>query len=167
MKKILLTLAIALLGCTAFSVSAQNPGMQNKMYQPQKFTDFAFEGILLDLPQQQRMDSLNAAVKALQEQQQDYTQINGQDNQNSSNKQSAKSDKKVSKSDKKDKRHGKEFIREKLGQRGGIRPNPYGPDYIYKVKEILTPEQYTTFLENIVMMPYNKAAQNNLPQMSR
>ena len=30
------------------------------MYRPQKFTDFAFEGILLDINQQAKMDSLNA-----------------------------------------------------------------------------------------------------------
>lgn len=30
---------------------------------------------------------------------------------------------------------------------------PYGDEYIAKVKEILTPDQYTMFLENIVSMP--------------
>ncbi len=167
MKKTLLTLAIAALGCTAFGASAQPqdnaPRMQNKMYQPQKFTDFAFEGILLDLNQQQRMDSLNAAVKDFQAQQQDYTTVNLPDNQGLTNKQGAKPDK--AKSGKKDKKkdekkgkHAQEFIRSKVGQRGML-PAPYGPDYISKVKEILTPEQYTTFLENIVLMPYNQQAQ--------
>jgi len=90
-------------------------GRNDKMARPHRFTDFAFEGILLDMPQQARMDSLNAAVKAQ-----------------------------------------REPSRAQKPRRGRV-----SADYVAKVKEILTPEQYTTFLENIVLMPEKCAAQQN------
>lgn len=46
----------------AAACAATDNRASDKMYRPQKFTDFAFEGILLDMGQQARMDSLNAAM---------------------------------------------------------------------------------------------------------
>jgi len=93
--------------------------MADKMYRPQKFTDFAFEGILLDMSQQARVDSLNAASAS------------GRcANAECANKDCAA----------KGKCHQG---RHRVDRR----------EYVKKVKEILTPEQYTMFLENIVMMP--------------
>ncbi|MDE6693227.1 MAG: hypothetical protein K2K05_07555, partial [Muribaculaceae bacterium] len=67
-------MAIAILGFAGATASAQETtstnsrqetnAPQNKMRQPRDFNEFAFEGILLDINQQTRMDSLNAAVKA-------------------------------------------------------------------------------------------------------
>ena len=74
MKKKILVMAIAILGFAGATASAQETtstnsrqetnAPQNKMRQPREFNEFAFEGILLDINQQTRMDSLNAAVKA-------------------------------------------------------------------------------------------------------
>lgn len=104
--------------CCGQQCQAGTPGANNKMGRPQSFQDFAFEGILLDLNQQQRMDSLNAAVKAQREA-----------------KMAAR----------KDQKGDRQQMRDNMRQGRA--------DYIAKVKEILTPEQYTMFLENIVMMP--------------
>lgn len=146
-------LAIAAAVTLGFSASAQKTNAKgdrtarteqtDKMYRPQKFTDYAFEGILLDINQQARVDSLNAAYKA-----------NGK-----CDRSECKSDKKCA--DKKQcadttKCAGKVKCNErvkcsdqrKFGDRMKARK-----EYIAKVKEILTPEQYTLFLENIVNMP--------------
>ncbi|MCM1451520.1 MAG: hypothetical protein NC102_04640 [Clostridium sp.] len=142
MKKKIFSLAIAAiaaLGVTAAAQSkdsracentdtccAQSKDRADKMARPHRFTDFAFEGILLDIPQQARMDSLNAAVKSRVDKAREE------------------------KPDRKD------------GDRGPRRPGMnrgISRDYVAKVKEILTPEQYTVFLENIVFMPENAAAQ--------
>lgn len=104
--------------CCGQQCQAGTPGANNKMGRPQSFQDFAFEGILLDLNQQQRMDSLNAAVKAQREA-----------------KMAAR----------KDQKGDRQQMRDDMRQGRA--------DYIAKVKEILIPEQYTMFLENIVMMP--------------
>lgn len=94
----------------------------DKMYRPQKFTDFAFEGILLDMGQQARVDSLNAAMAPKQ------CADSACVNKACVNKDCAAKGRKG---------HGRIDRRE----------------YVKKVKEILTPDQYTVFLENIVMMP--------------
>lgn len=163
MKKTFLALAISLIGCTTFNASAQSQDPQNqgrettsrqdKMYRPQKFTDFAFESVLLDINQQARMDSLNAAVKAQMPQ-------NGQGEMNQ-NEQASQGNR-----DRGDRRHGNGMRHGDGDRRGGMR-SPYGPEYIEKVKEILTPEQYTTFLENIVLMPYRQGAPDNQPAPRR
>lgn len=152
MKKSILALAIAMMGCTAFSVSAQSQdtqttdtetqAKQDKMYRPQKFTDFAFEGVLLDINQQARMDSLNAAVKA--------QAPNREEGGNPENREG------------RDRGPGQDSRRDRREPRGGQHQMmPFTEDYVYKVKEILTPEQYTTFLENIVLMPYKQGAPGN------
>lgn len=101
----------------AAACAATDNRASDKMYRPQKFTDFAFEGILLDMGQQARMDSLNAAMAPKQ----------------CADSACVNKDCKV----KGRKGHGRMDRRE----------------YVKKVKEILTPDQYTVFLENIVMMP--------------
>lgn len=145
MKKKILMMAIALIGLTGISATAQTtsdnaarptPGSMNKMRQPREFSEFAFEGILLDINQQQRMDSLNAAVKANRPCKSD-NQCDQASCDNQCCQQQAQGNGKAQK-------------------HHGMRPGmPYDKDYIAKVKEILTPEQYTMFLENIVMMPQN------------
>ncbi len=101
----------------AAACAAPGDRASDKMYRPQKFTDFAFEGILLDMGQQARMDSLNAAMAPKQ----------------CADSACVNKDCKA----KGRKGHGRMDRRE----------------YVKKVKEILTPDQYTVFLENIVMMP--------------
>lgn len=127
--------AMALCGAPAMAqTAAETDNMQNnKMYQPQRFTDFAFEGVLLSLPQQTRIDSLNAATKAA------YPQFN------------------LLKGEKPDSAAHHRADWGKMERRGprGERPMMFTPgltqDYVLKVKEILDPEQYATFLENIVL----------------
>ena len=102
---------------SAAECAAANGRVSDKMYRPRKFTDFAFEGILLDMGQQARMDSLNAAMAPRQCA--DSACVN-----KDCNARGCKS-------------HGRMDRRE----------------YVKKVKEILSPDQYTVFLENIVMMP--------------
>ena len=72
MTKKILSIALAIAAFSASGMYAQQDRgvnsrgdsdrseMSDKMYRPQKFTDFAFEGILLDINQQAKMDSLNA-----------------------------------------------------------------------------------------------------------
>lgn len=132
MKKLIMTMAIAAMTFGAFTsgaqtrdrVDAQKTQASDKMYRPQKFTDFAFEGILLDMPQQARIDSLNAAIKPNCPQ--------------GACCDSVKCDK---------------TKRDKHARHQGARAKNMRSEYVKKVKEILTPEQYTMFLENIVLMP--------------
>lgn len=161
-------MAMALIGLTGISASAQDaaennagrptPGQMNKMRQPREFNEYAFEGILLDLNQQQRMDSLNAAVKANcpnkpdgQCRQSNCKNEKGDNAQCCQQQEQGKCDAKTNC---------------KAPKGHGMRPGmPYDKDYVAKVKEILTPEQYTMFLENIVFMPQNM--QQAAPQINR
>lgn len=156
MKKKILMMAIALLGITGMSATAQTtresnagqptPGAMNKMRQPRDFNEFAFEGILLDLNQQQRMDSLNAAVKA--------NRPSGCDSQCAQANCDKKCDNQNPQCSQQGQCKGKGDM--KAPKKHSMRPGmPYDQEYIAKVKEILTPDQYTMFLENIVMMPQN------------
>lgn len=169
MKKILMAMAIAAIFLGGFSANAQSNDnnsrgrieRSDKMYRPQKFTDFAFEGILLDIPQQARIDSLNAAMKA------QAPQFNGCKSECNDSvkctKQNARADKNM-RADRKDNkaghRHGhndRKGGKDFRGHRhGGMSPEMKS-QYVNKVKEILTPEQYTMFLENIVLMPQQPA----------
>ncbi len=103
-------------------VDSQSATADNKMYKPQKFTDYAFEGILLTVDQQGKMDKLNADLKAKRE---------ACKNDTTACQKQCKGDRKCR----------------------GERRLQARKDYVNSVKEILTPEQYTTFLENIVFMP--------------
>lgn len=207
MKKNLLTLAVAILGIGAGSVSAQDAvvveeccetdapagGPMDRMRRPMTFNEFAMEGILLDINQQARVDSLNNAVKAnarcgrgpadcsssqcntpacqgrscaapncsqqdcpnqscaqqncpnaFESQLQDYTTM-PQGNVAPKGK-----DGKLRKDGRNDNGGRRGAMTCPGPYRGGC---PYGPAYVAKMKEILTPEQYVTFLENIVNMP--------------
>ncbi len=114
-----------------------NAQQADKMYRPQKFTDFAFEGVLLTVDQQAQVDAVNAEFKARREQAKVERQQARKDRRaqcdstacNASEKQCAKACK------------------------DGKRPGDFRKEYVQKMKAILTPEQYTTFLENIVFMP--------------
>ena len=103
----------------------------DKMYRPQKFTDYAFEGILLTVDQQGKIDALNAQLKA------------PCDSAACTVKKDCKKDDGRKSTHRKDGRKGR-----KGGRHHGIDRN-----YVNAVKGILTPEQYTTFLENIIFMP--------------
>lgn len=165
MKKKILMMAIALLGITGMSATAQTsrnnnaaqatPGAMNKMRQPREFSEFAFEGILLDLNQQQRMDSLNAAVKANRP-----CQPAGDCDMASCDKKCDNQNSQCCQQQGQCKGQGEAKPNGKAPKGHGMRPGmPYDKDYIAKVKEILTPDQYTMFLENIVMMPQNMQPQ--------
>ncbi|MCC8114025.1 MAG: hypothetical protein LIP03_08555 [Bacteroidales bacterium] len=152
MKKKIMTLALALLGLVgAVAAQAQTddsakgkcnkeqrtPGDNNKMRQPQTFQEIAFEGILLDVNQQARMDSLNQAIEAQRQQRMEERAPRGARPDSVGPRQ-----------------------RPERGERLQARPNGRR-QYIEQVKQILTPEQYTTFLENIVFMTVDQ------PQMGR
>ncbi len=183
MNKKVITFAIAALGLCTVSASAltnatvsndqDNTEQQidNKMYKPQKFTDFAFEGILLDVNQQAAIDKINQQY----EQQLNAPAPRGQ--------QPGQPGQPGQKPGQPGKKHGP-----KPGQ-PGLNPdslqcnctpdsaafNPanlqcncppdsaaFNPanrpgkcdkswqrDYAAQVKEVLTPDQYIVFLENI------------------
>ena len=125
-----LTIAIAMAALCGGASMAQT----NKMYQPQRFTDFAFEGILLDMNQQARIDSLNAATKAAD------PKFNVRPGECADSASTPR---------------GEHPSYRHFGstRHHGMRQPSVSRDYVLKVKEILTPEQYTTFLENIVLSP--------------
>lgn len=191
MKKKFLIMAIALFGIAGATASAQETTgnqarqetqvPQNKMRQPREFTEFAFEGILLDLNQQQRMDSLNAAVKANRpvkgEGQCAAADCKKDDCKKADCKKGdcKKGDCKKSDCKKgectesqaqcmeagKCQADGKE-CKKAGGECRGMNPKgkrmlrtPYGPEYVAKVKEILTPEQFEMFQENVTNMQTN------------
>lgn len=132
MKKKILSLAIAALAAAGFMASAQT--QENKMYSPRTFTDFAFEGVLLDLPQQQRIDSLHAALRTPSQKKVHAITMSPD---------SAKA---------MPQRDGGRRPDRMMGGAMGVIP---GVEYVAKVKEILTPEQFDTFLSNIQTMPDN------------
>lgn len=134
-----MSLAIAALAAAGIMASAQN--QQNKMYSPRTFTDFAFEGVLLDLPQQQRIDSLHAALRTPSQKKVHAITMSPD---------SAKA---------MPQREGGRRPERMMGGAMGVIP---GVEYVAKVKEILTPEQFDTFLSNIQTMPDN-AINNLLP----
>lgn len=111
--------------CAAGECASAQTSADNKMYKPQKFTDYAFEGILLTVDQQSKMDKLNADLKAKREAcKNDTAACAGKDCKGCKGRTD----------------RGKNRLQARK-------------DYVSSVKEILTPEQYVTFLENIVFMP--------------
>lgn len=160
MKTKLLSIAMACIAFTAVSAQAQTdndyiesktgtlakgkgvraregkPLAADKMYRPQKFTDFAFEGILLDIDQQGKIDAINKEFKQKRE---------------ACRKSCSEGHRQCTDST--------------TCCQGGIaidKSADRGPqmkrDYVTAVKGVLTPEQYVTFLENIVFMPRQQAA---------
>lgn len=157
MKKKILAIAAALFGTFGMIAFAQMP---DKSYKPQKFTDFAFEGILLDIDQQAKIDSINAlAFKACPMQPADCQQQAQCAQTRCPNGQCMKVEGVTCDTAgcvtpgphrrNHDVRHG-HSNRRFDGAMRGMRPTR---EYIEAVKEVLTPEQYVTFLENIVTMP--------------
>lgn len=143
MKKKLITMAIATIAIFGYTATAQTvdnnaqpnqncpmSAQNDKMHRPQSFQEFAFEGILLDMDQQARIDSLN---NAMAQQRQDMRQ---------------------------QRRERRDSLAQCEDEGKCQRNNPQR-EYIGKVKEILTPDQYVTFLENIVFM------QEEAPQFGR
>lgn len=147
MKKKILTFAISAIASLGFMASAQQQAPQNKMYTPQTFTDYAFEGVLLDLPQQQRIDSLHAAIRTPK-----MKKVNATTMCPDSARVKAQCQKQPQKPQK-----GMRVN----GSIGGVMP---GVKYVAKVKEILTPEQFDMFLSNIQAMPEN-VVYNLAPEM--
>lgn len=144
MKKKIFTLAIAAIAAIGFTSLAQVP--QNKMYTPKTFTDYAFEGVLLELPQQQRIDSLHAAIRTPKMQ-----KVHAMSMCPDSVK--AMHQCQQGKQDKRGMRPGANM--------GGVIP---GVEYVAKVKEILTPEQFDMFMSNIQSLPEN-VVNNLVPEM--
>lgn len=161
MKKKILAIAVALFGTFGMIASAQMP---DKSYKPQKFTDYAFEGVLLELDQQAKIDSLNAAtfnnnkdcpMQAAQCQQKACAKdqcVAGKcqkvDSVSCDTAQCTKQ---------RGRHHGmRPGQGHKVGNVIGFRPSR---EYVAAVKDILTPEQYVTFLENIVTMPMPEPGQ--------
>lgn len=135
MIKKILSMAIIVAAACGISASAQ----QNKMYQPQQFTDFAFEGILLDVDQQAKIDNINSAFRLKGQPAAENAQC---DKQNCPKQpcDSANCD------------------QPKRQRNRGQMPSPANDpnmrrEYAKQVKQVLTPEQYTQFLENIAFMP--------------
>ncbi len=178
MNKMFLTLAIAAFGLCGMSAMAQDeaPACQgNKMYQPQVFTDYAFEGIILDTDQQAKMDKINEQYKPIV----NGTLVRGSAScpgdsaQCKQGRKGPRPDKaqcdsaQCRKGPRPDKAQCDSAQCRPGGPRGGFRgqrpdgPRPEGPnpmmqarkEYIEQVKEVLTPDQYVVFLENIVMAP--------------
>ena len=199
MKKKILMMAIALFGIAGATASAQETTdnnsrqetqePQNKMRQPREFTEFAFEGILLDINQQQRMDSLNAAVKANRPMKGER-QCGTADCQKPDCKKAdcKKGDCKKAECNKSEctegqaqcsaagkcQADGKDCKKGDIERRGrnpkGLRMlrTPYGPEYVAKVKEILTPEQFEMFQENVSNMQSNmRRANPNMKEGAR
>lgn len=157
MKKKLLAIAIAVCGTFGMVASAQMP---DKSYKPQKFTDFAFEGILLDIDQQTKIDSINAATFKECPMQQTCCEGNEAADQQCGNAQcqqteNAGCDTAQCAVKRNGHRHGMFH-----GRMNAMRPTP---EYVAAVKEVLTPEQYVTFLENIVTMPMPEPGQMMAP----
>lgn len=170
MKKKIIAFAIAVLGIVSINVvNAQNdsrgvsPMDNDKMYRPQNFTDFAFEGILLDMNQQARIDSLNAAMMPNGVPACHKSEAACKDNcKGNAEKCDGKNcDKKCNKKEKGNNKaescgncpQGQKPQRMgNMPPRGNMGAVPC-KEYVAKVKEILTPEQYVVFLENIVSRP--------------
>lgn len=175
-------MALALFGLAGATASAQETTStnssqetqvpQNKMRQPREFTEFAFEGILLDINQQQRMDSLNAAVKANRPVRGENGQCASAECQKSDCKKADCKKGECTAADAQCQKAGNCQANGKECKKGdsecrGKNPKgqrmlrtPYGPEYVAKVKEILTPEQFEMFQENVSNMQANMRKAN-------
>lgn len=157
MKKKLIAFAVAMLALTGINASAQQncqqcpgaeagqcPGNNNKMYQPREITDFAFEGILLDVDQQAKMDTLNGCMKAAP----------GAKRHPKGRPQVCADSACIPMQGMgygPEQRRGPK--REMMRQQGDGDMLMPGIMYVAKVKEILTPEQFETFMTNISNIP--------------
>lgn len=159
MKKKILAIAIAMCGMCGLVASAQMP---DKSYKPQKFTDFAFEGVLLELDQQAKIDSINALYLPATKMPQGQCQAQAGKQCDKAGKQCDKAATCDSAAQcqggcKMRQGHAKQQGMRQgqhpgMRQGMGMRPGNMN-EYVAAVKEVLTPDQYVTFLENIVTMP--------------
>lgn len=181
MTKTFISLAIAAVAATGFNAAAQDCAapactsqqQADKMHRAATPREMAFEGILLSIDQQTKIDAINAefdakcaksAAQCTNEKCTNENCTNANCTKENCDKQDQKCDKKDRKCDKKEQKCAKDSAsvackghRDGRGNghrahQGNRRPG-LCPEYIAKVKEVLTPEQYTTFLENIVNMP--------------
>lgn len=141
MMAVVATAAISTASAQTVATISAPPSSEasDKMYRPQKFTDYAFEGILLSVDQQAKVDAVNAEFKAKREGARAERKLRHD------RKQLCKGDSACAVADRKDcPRRECDGVNPRMQER---------KDYVGKMKQILTPEQYTTFLENIVFMP--------------
>lgn len=161
MMKKFLTLAVAALAFAGVSASAQdqaatvcrrqnceNAVAQDRMRRPATWREYAFEGVLLSVDQQGKIDQINKDFDARRAA---ACKRDTCTNPNCTNPNCTKAtcDSVNCKNAKHHRKHGNRHGRD--GQ--GVNCSGFRKEYIAKVKEVLTPEQYTTFLENIVNMP--------------
>lgn len=166
MNKKLLTLAILACGAFGFSAMAQDEGIMaiseeapanpnNKMYQPQQFTDYAFEGIILDTDQQAKMDKINAEFQPIV----NGTLVGPRPGQpcpgdNAQCKQTAKGPRPdKANCDSAQCKGPRSDFKARRGGQGGPQLQEARKAYAQQVKQVLTPEQYIVFLENIAFAP--------------
>lgn len=177
MKKII-SFALAAVAMIGFSASAQDQatkpcakatcskqecdkaqaGDNDRMRRPATWREFAFEGVLLSLEQQTKMDEINKEFdsKLAATCTKDSCKA---DKANLDNKKCDKADCKKDNCKKENCRKAdckKENCRKAKHGRHGADLFKARTEYIAQVKQVLTPEQYTTFLENIVNMPQQK-----------
>ncbi len=176
MKKSII-LAVAISAVATFSALAQNKNVcpkqncnntcqvqtcdrqagQDRMRRPATWREFAFEGILLDIDQQAKIDKINQEFdskckdKGQKGQCADCTGTACPNNKGA--KAACNGD--SCKHGTCDRAHchnrhnkGQANNRERIANRINLRK-----EYLAQVKQVLTPEQYTTLLENIVNMP--------------
>lgn len=174
MNRTILTLALAVFTICGFSVSAQNQNntcarqtcyettcpptasSDSRIRGPQNWRERAFEGVLLSVDQQGKIDAINKQ----------FCSKAAPASCSSDSCTNAKCDKK-SKCNKDCKRNccGKNARPARRHGRKGQLNFKARSEYIAQVKEVLTPEQYITFLENIVNMPVKQNCRKGDPRL--
>lgn len=176
MKKTIISLALAVFAVAGFSASAQTEkaacskanctkqacdkqlNENNRMRRPASWREFAFEGVLLSVEQQAKMDEINKEFESK------FATACAKDTCSAAPKCDKADCKKADcKKDNCKKGECKKADGKKAdGKKAGKGKRGFAPDfqvrneYIAKVKQVLTPEQYTTFLENIINMPVQR-----------
>lgn len=174
MKKRILTIALAAIALCGFSAAAQNDdnncnnnvcpsqacaqqfakysqdyttygGTGLRSRGPQNWREAAFEGVLLSVDQQGKIDAINQKFDSQLAQ----CCIPDSCTAATNSDKAVKKDRKDRRGDRADRRDDRRGRKDRKGQ-----PNfKARSEYIAQVKTVLTPEQYVTFLENIVNMP--------------
>ncbi len=186
MKKTIITLALAAFALVGVNASAQTEkactkaqcekqtgenqlNENNRMRRPATWREYAFEGVLLSLDQQTKIDEINKEFDSQLASacKKDSCQKSECTKPDCKKVDCKKADcKKVDcKKDSCQKVDCKKVDckKDRRGDRAGKGPRNFAPNfelrsqYIARVKQVLTPEQYTTFLENIVNMPSQRA----------
>jgi len=174
MNKKILTIALAALAICGLSASAQNKDSDSRNRQtcpettcaptgnsdsrirgPQNWREYAFEGVLLSVDQQSRIDAINKKFDS------------ALNSASCASDTCACTDNSMAGCDNNRYRDGR-------GRKARPARSPYRKgrpnfkarsEYIAQVKEVLTPEQYTTFLENIVNMPVKRTGKKGDPRL--